>query len=139
MPAVPAKVRDRLVPGVKRFQAILQQAKARDVNESDTVTIIKDMLAEVFGFDKYTDITSEYAIKGTYVDLATRIAGHIVNLIEVTVKEVVGADSPAHVLVGLDAGGSALIARITRRSSAQLALRPGRRMWAQIKSVALLG
>ncbi|MER2552045.1 MAG: molybdenum ABC transporter ATP-binding protein [Thauera sp.] len=63
----------------------------------------------------------------------------IVNLIEVTVKEVVGADSPAHVLVGLDAGGSALIARITRRSSAQLALRPGRRMWAQIKSVALLG
>ncbi|MDX5411059.1 MAG: molybdenum ABC transporter ATP-binding protein [Thauera sp.] len=63
----------------------------------------------------------------------------IVNLIEVTVKEVVGADSPAHVLVGLDAGGTALIARITRRSSAQLALRPGRRMWAQIKSVALLG
>ena len=63
----------------------------------------------------------------------------IVNLIEVTVTEVVGADSPAHVLVGLDAGGTALIARITRRSSAQLALRPGRRMWAQIKSVALLG
>ncbi len=63
----------------------------------------------------------------------------IVNLIAVTVKEVVGADSPAHVLVGLDAGGTALIARITRRSSAQLGLRPGLRMWAQIKSVALLG
>ena len=47
--------------------------------------------------------------------------------------------SPAHVLVGLDAGGTALIARITRRSSAQLGLRPGLRMWAQIKSVALLG
>ncbi len=83
MPAVPAKVRDRLVPGIKRFQGILQNSKSRDVNESDTVTIIKDMLADVFGFDKYADITSEYAIKGTYVDLATRIDGHLVNLIEV--------------------------------------------------------
>ena len=83
MPAVPARVKDRLVPGVYLFQGILQNAKARDVNESDTVTIIKDMLADVFGFDKYADITSEYAIKGTYVDLATRIDGHLVNLIEV--------------------------------------------------------
>ena len=63
----------------------------------------------------------------------------IQNLLPATVTEVVGADSPAHVLVGLDAGGTALIARITRRAAEQLVLRPGRRMWAQIKSVALLG
>lgn len=83
MPPVPAKVKDRLATGIKRFQGILQNAKSRDVNESDTVTIVKDMLADVFGFDKYADITSEYAIKGTYVDLATRIDGHLANLIEV--------------------------------------------------------
>ncbi|MFB1030428.1 MAG: TOBE domain-containing protein, partial [Thauera sp.] len=63
----------------------------------------------------------------------------IQNLLPARVTEVVGADSPAHVLVGLDAGGTALIARITRRAAEQLVLRPGRRMWAQIKSVALLG
>jgi len=63
----------------------------------------------------------------------------IQNLLPATVTEVVGADSPAHVLVALDAGGTALIARITRRAAEQLVLRPGRRMWAQIKSVALLG
>jgi hypothetical protein len=28
---------------------ILQQQKARDVSEADTVTLIKDVLAEVFG------------------------------------------------------------------------------------------
>ena len=63
----------------------------------------------------------------------------IVNLLPVSIEEIVGADTPAHVLVRMDAGGTPLLARITRRSSAQLVLRPGRRMWAQIKSVALLG
>ncbi len=63
----------------------------------------------------------------------------IVNLLPVTITEIVGADSPAHVLVGMDAGGTPLVARITRRSCDQLVVRPGRRMWAQIKSVALLG
>ena len=63
----------------------------------------------------------------------------IQNLLPVVVEEVVGADTPAHVLVKMDAGGTALLARITRRAAEQLGLRPGRRMWAQIKSVALLG
>ncbi len=62
----------------------------------------------------------------------------IVNLLAVRVEEIVGADTPAHVLVRMDAGGTALVARITRRSCDQLVVRPGRRMWAQIKSVALL-
>ncbi|WP_287367117.1 molybdenum ABC transporter ATP-binding protein [Thauera sp.] len=63
----------------------------------------------------------------------------IVNLLPVVIDEIVGADTAAHVLVKMDAGGTPLVARITRRSSEQLVLRPGRRMWAQIKSVALLG
>jgi molybdate transport system ATP-binding protein len=62
----------------------------------------------------------------------------IVNLLAVTVQEIVGADTPAHVLVRMDAGGTPLIARITRRSCEQLVVSTGRHMWAQIKSVALL-
>jgi len=42
MPAVPKKVTDRLVNGIKRFQPILAAAKARDVGESDTVVIVTD-------------------------------------------------------------------------------------------------
>ncbi len=42
-------------------------------------------------------------------------------------------------LVRLNAGGVALIARITRRSATKLELRPGLKVWAQIKAVALVG
>lgn len=83
MATVPNKVVDRLVAGLKRFQPVLLAAKSRDVGESDTVTIIVDMLADIFGYDKYSEITSEYAIRGTYCDLATKIEGALQSLIEV--------------------------------------------------------
>ncbi|ATE61450.1 molybdenum ABC transporter ATP-binding protein [Thauera sinica] len=63
----------------------------------------------------------------------------ITNLLPVTVAGVADADTPAHVLVRLDAQGTPLLARITRRSCDQLGVAPGRPMWAQIKTVALLG
>ena len=63
----------------------------------------------------------------------------IVNLLPATVVEVADADTPAHVLVRLDAGGTPLIARITRYSLDHLNVAPGKSMWAQIKAVALLG
>jgi hypothetical protein len=81
--AVPKKVAERLVAGIKRYQPILAGAKARDVGEADTVTIIKDMLAEVFGYDKYSEVTSEFAIRGTYCDLAIKADGVLQTLIEV--------------------------------------------------------
>ena len=81
--AVPKKVADRLVAGLKRYQPILATAKNRDVGETDTVTIVKDMLADVFGYDKYTELTSEHAIRGTYCDLAIKLDSELSTLIEV--------------------------------------------------------
>jgi molybdate transport system ATP-binding protein len=66
-------------------------------------------------------------------------ATSIANLLPATVTEVADADNPAHVLVRLDAGGTPLIARITRRSRDHLGVTPGQPLWAQIKAVALLG
>lgn len=83
MPQVPTKVANRLAVGVKRFQPIIASAKSRDVNESDTVIIVTDILSEVFGYDKYSEITSECSIKGTWCDLAIKIAGVFEFLIEV--------------------------------------------------------
>lgn len=80
---IPKKVADRLSAGLKRFKPVLESAKTRDVNESDTSMIVTDMLGEVFGFDKYSDVTREYAIRGTYCDLATKIDGKLQTLIEV--------------------------------------------------------
>lgn len=70
MASIPSKVASRLAAGIKRFQPVLIAAKNRDLNESDTVIVVTDMLSDVFGYDKYSDITSEHAIKGTYCDLA---------------------------------------------------------------------
>lgn len=83
MGSVPKKVAERLVAGLKQYQPVLASAKARDVNEADTVTIIKDMLADVFGYDKYSEVTSEHAIRGSYCDLATKLDGIVATLIEV--------------------------------------------------------
>ncbi|WP_407296641.1 molybdenum ABC transporter ATP-binding protein [Stutzerimonas zhaodongensis] len=63
----------------------------------------------------------------------------ISNLLPVRVDEVASADTPAHVLVRLDAQGTPLLARITRRSADQLNVTKGKALWAQIKAVALLG
>ena len=83
MANVPKKVVERLVTGIKRYQPILAGAKDRDLGETDTVTIVKDMLADVFGYDKYSELTSEYAIRGTYCDLAIKLDGKLSTLIEV--------------------------------------------------------
>jgi hypothetical protein len=83
MAKLPNKVIDRLKKQVPLFQKVLQSARIRDVNESDTVTIVTDMLAGIFGYDKYAEITSEQAIRGTYCDLAITLNGETRFLIEV--------------------------------------------------------
>lgn len=83
MAAIPKKAIARYTKSVPRFQRILKLAQDRDVNEADTVSIAQDILAEVFGFDKYLEITSEYAIRGTYCDLAVKLDEKIQYLLEV--------------------------------------------------------
>lgn len=78
----PKRVADRIARSVVKFQQILQNAKDRDVNEADTVSIIKDMLAEVFGYEKFTEVTSELAIRGTFCDLAIKVEDKIEFIIE---------------------------------------------------------
>lgn len=76
------KTEDRIKTSVPKFQKVLAIAKDRDLNESDTVSIITDILAEVFGYDKYLEVTSELAIRGTYCDLAIKIGDKFQYLIE---------------------------------------------------------
>lgn len=83
MGLVPVKVAKRISEALKRFQPIIDAARARDVNESDTVTIVTDVLQSVFGYDKYAEISSEHAIRGTYCDLAIKLDGALTLLVEV--------------------------------------------------------
>ncbi len=62
----------------------------------------------------------------------------VLNVLEATIVEVADArEAPSQSLVRLEAGGCLLLARVTRRSVAQLGLAPGRRVWALVKSAAL--
>lgn len=100
MATAPKKVAERIIAGIKRFQPVLAAAKARDIGEADTVTIVTDMLAEVFGYDKYSELTSEYAIRSTYCDLAIKLDGTLRTLIEV---KAIGIDlKDAHVKQAVD-------------------------------------
>lgn len=83
MAQIAKRVQERLAGSIKRFQPIIENAKSRDVNESDTVIIVTDMLSEMFGYDKYAEVTSEHAIRGTFCDLAIKLDGRIPLLIEV--------------------------------------------------------
>ena len=83
MTQVPAKVVARVGAGLKKFQPVLDDAKKRDVNESDTVTIVTDILNDIFGYDKYSEITSEHSIRSTFCDLAIKVEGELIVLIEV--------------------------------------------------------
>lgn len=83
MARIPKKIEDRIRAAIKRFAPLLQLQKDRDVSEADTVTLVKDLFAELFGFDKYAELTSEHQIRGTYCDLAVRIEGKLRLLVEV--------------------------------------------------------
>lgn len=52
---VPAKAAGRLSSGLQRFAPILSLAKARNINESATSRIVTHMLADLFGYDMYSD------------------------------------------------------------------------------------
>jgi len=63
----------------------------------------------------------------------------IVNLLPARVTASAATDTPGHVLVQLRMGSTPLLARITERSRRELDIVPGRKLWVQIKGVALLG
>lgn len=81
--AVTKKIAEQLHAGLKRFQPILAAQRDRDVSEADTVTLVKDLLSDAFGYDKYAELTSEHAIRGTYCDLAVQFDGRVQLLLEV--------------------------------------------------------
>jgi len=74
---------DRAKKRLRRYQKLFDSARSRDVNESDTVIIVTDFLHDILGYDKYTEITSEFAVRSTFCDLALKVGGELAYLIEV--------------------------------------------------------
>jgi hypothetical protein len=74
---------ERAKANLRRYQKLLDSARSRDVNESDTVLIATDFLAEVLGYDKYSELTTEFSVRSTFCDLAIKLDNEIHYLIEV--------------------------------------------------------
>ncbi len=74
------------------------------------------------------------------VSITTQEPGYtsIQNHVRGVVESMAGDVHPSQVLVRLRCGDSVLLARVTRRAMASLELGPGRPVWAQVKSVALV-
>jgi Type I restriction enzyme R protein N terminus (HSDR_N) len=86
--------RERLRTAVRRFARPLSELAARDANEGDTRLLVTDFLGEGFGFDKYTDLTTEYQVKGEFADFGVRIDRELIAFIEV--KRVATKLAPKH-------------------------------------------
>lgn len=102
--AISKKVFDRITTQIKKYQGILTEAKDRDISESDTVVIIGDMIADILGYKKYIEITTEYAVRGTYVDLAIKVGEDIRFFVE---AKAIGVNlKDAHIKQAIDYGAN---------------------------------
>lgn len=76
------ETRERVRSFVRKFNKPLQDLVARDANEGDTRLLITDFLCDALGYDKYEDLTTEYAVKGDFADYGLRIDKQLVAFIE---------------------------------------------------------
>jgi molybdate transport system ATP-binding protein len=63
----------------------------------------------------------------------------IQNILPATVEEIAPDAHPSQVIVRMRCGEALLLSRITGRAVHALAIESGQRVWAQVKSVALVG
>lgn len=67
---------------LRKYLPHLQKAKADNLNEADTVQRLVKVFEEVLGWDAMSEITRESQIKDRYVDIAIKLEGKTVLLIE---------------------------------------------------------
>ncbi|MEO8093344.1 MAG: type I restriction enzyme HsdR N-terminal domain-containing protein [Pseudolysinimonas sp.] len=69
--------------GIRKFAKPLAELVARDANEGDTRLLITDFLCEALGYDKFEDLTTEYAVRYEFADYGIRINKQLTAFIEV--------------------------------------------------------
>lgn len=74
---------DGLKAHIKKFARPLRELVDRDANEGDTRVLVTDMLCDALGYDKYEDMTTEYAVRGEFADYGLRVDKQLVAFVEV--------------------------------------------------------
>lgn len=83
MPKWEIAARERMKAAIKKYSKPLADLVTRDANEGDTRLLVTDMLCDGFGFDKYTELTTEYRVKGEFADYGIRIDKDLIGFLEV--------------------------------------------------------
>lgn len=83
MPKWETDARERVRSALRRYSKPLADLVSRDANEGDTRLFVTDFLCDALGFDKYSDLTTEYQVKGEFADYGVRIDQQLVAFIEV--------------------------------------------------------
>lgn len=78
-----ADARDEIRGGIRKFQKPLTDLVDRDANEGDTRLLVTDFLCYALGYDKFEDLTTEFAVRGEFADYGIRIDKQLVAFIEV--------------------------------------------------------
>jgi len=103
---IPAKFSKRVHENLKKYQEIIFALKKKDANEADTVRVVAGILECIFGYNRFTEVTSEYAIRGTYCDLAVIDSRKKIRIL-VEVKAASSTLNESHVKQAVDYGANA--------------------------------
>lgn len=68
--------------GLKALKKPLADLIAKDAVEADTRLYITDFMERVLGYDKYSNLTAEYAVSGDWADYGVKIDGNLIAFIE---------------------------------------------------------
>ncbi|NNL95025.1 MAG: molybdenum ABC transporter ATP-binding protein [Xanthomonadales bacterium] len=133
----------RLDLGLSREEgaATMVEARVREIDQryglavlehsGGILTVIND------AFEPGQRLRVSIAARDVSISLTEPEDSSILNTLRASIDAMTDLDS-ALVLLKLDAGGSPLLARITRKSAQRLSLAVGMNVFAQVKSVALL-
>ena len=73
----------RVSAGLKKLVKPTLMLKEKDAAEADTRHLVTDILTDVLGYDKYENLTAEFAVKGDWADYGIRIDKQLLAFIEV--------------------------------------------------------
>lgn len=77
------KAKERIRKGLTNYVEILGQAAQRGISEEDTSTIVQSMLVDLCGYDRFREITGQYAVRGRWADWAVKVNDNLHFFVEV--------------------------------------------------------
>jgi len=84
MTKINRKIQERLRAGLRCFKPLLKAAKERDASRADTATLALDLLSNLFGFDRYSEVTPELDNREAVYDFAIHSGNSVAMLVRVS-------------------------------------------------------